>query len=814
MYRFLFSRSSISIELFCYVFLLLIFTNSQAQISSVYTTNCQGGTGSVPTTKTIGNETLNMVWHDEFDGTEIDPLKWQACPEWFRQGGSYWEADNAWVNGCGKLKLKVSERNDSVFCGAIRTRNNYKQKYGYFEVRCKVPQIQGGWAAFWMMPVGNNPGEEGNDGTEIDIFESINGWNNKIQHALHWDGYGAEHQHTNKSMDRPDIYDNQMHTFGVKWTPSEYVFYIDDVETWRTSAGGVSDVEQYLKLTMEVSNQTWPGNWNNQVEKPIVWTVDYVRTYALPEPDCNGDIGGNAYIDNCETCVAGNTGLTACIQDCVGNWGGSAAEPQVTTSSTNEDCEQSDGTITFNFPDVGSRTNIEFSTDGGVTYPTNAADNLGSATVSNLSAGNYDLYARWGNDECPVDIGIVTVERSKCVDPCTIDPDSITVNTLYNQKGTDLSWQCVLDNNLIPLSITSTDGITGSDIDVNNNKVELGQHASNPIINDLKIHTLGNSYVSRSEFDLWTRWYQEDGNTQVFRLFKDEENVRNTRALAARIESFYPEMKRLPEAGIWHKWEGRYTIVNPAGCSGPHHCSIFQAKGNNVDHWSVMIKTDDQGNITMDRRQGTDFIIAQNMIGKAFDLKVLDNGLNYEVYLDNLFMGSGQWSRSEEIGFRWGVYVGESEVKDNIEIFVTGAKYSYVDTRDCNGDVNGTASLDDCNVCSGGLTGVEACQQDCNGDWGGTAEIDNCEVCSGGNTDIEVNDCITSIHSQSETRIRLFPNPTNEFINISENTNWKVIDVYGKILIEGEGVKIDLTNIPTGVYVIKTGLQSHKVVKR
>ncbi|MCL7489058.1 MAG: IPT/TIG domain-containing protein, partial [Desulfobulbaceae bacterium] len=34
--------------------------------------------------------------------------------------------------------------------------------------------------------------------------------------------------------------------------------------------------------------------------------------------------GGTAYIDNCNTCVGGDTGLIACVEDCAGEWGGSA----------------------------------------------------------------------------------------------------------------------------------------------------------------------------------------------------------------------------------------------------------------------------------------------------------------------------------------------------------------------------------------------------------------------------------------------------------------------------------------------------------
>ncbi len=60
---------------------------------------------------------------------------------------------------------------------------------------------------------------------------------------------------------------------------------------------------------------------------------------------------------------------------------------------------------------------------------------------------------------------------------------------------------------------------------------------------------------------------------------------------------------------------------------------------------------------------------------------------------------------------------------------------------DCNGDPNGTASVDACGVCSGGNTGVtpNSTCADCNGDPNGTASVDACGVCSGGNTEVTPN---------------------------------------------------------------------------
>jgi len=47
---------------------------------------------------------------------------------------------------------------------------------------------------------------------------------------------------------------------------------------------------------------------------------------------------------------------------------------------------------------------------------------------------------------------------------------------------------------------------------------------------------------------------------------------------------------------------------------------------------------------------------------------------------------------------------------------------------DCNGVINGSAYKDNCSICVGGDTGLEACTYDCLGYWGGSAEFDVCGV--------------------------------------------------------------------------------------
>ena len=56
---------------------------------------------------------------------------------------------------------------------------------------------------------------------------------------------------------------------------------------------------------------------------------------------------------------------------------------------------------------------------------------------------------------------------------------------------------------------------------------------------------------------------------------------------------------------------------------------------------------------------------------------------------------------------------------------------------DCNNELNGSAFIDDCDVCVGGSTGLaenSLCEQDCDGEWGGDAYLDDCDICVGGTT--------------------------------------------------------------------------------
>lgn len=252
----------------------------------------------------------NLIFNEDFKGTSLDSTKWALCPNLDRQGRSTWMDDMVSVNnGYLHIKFKLDPElgatrsnnpdiaNNWIRAGGIRTLSKdwrtilFENTYGYYEARIKMPKISSVWGAFWLMSptmekdyLKENDFISGETGTEIDIFESL--WSS-YQAALHWNGYGEHHKTINSGSNHPsvpvDIYDGNFHTFAVNWTPTEYIFYVDNHEFWRVDGGpnfkncGINRKPNYIKLTVE--SAPWQGpHPEGFTEGEMV--VDYVRVYT------------------------------------------------------------------------------------------------------------------------------------------------------------------------------------------------------------------------------------------------------------------------------------------------------------------------------------------------------------------------------------------------------------------------------------------------------------------------------------------------------------------------------------------------------
>jgi len=231
----------------------------------------------VPLLKVRDSKYMKLVFEDTFDGPVVDETKWKFNADRPHRGGMIRKA-NAVIED-GNLHLLFKPEGDTFSMPFLDTSGLHEFAFGYFECRMMLPKQEGHWPAFWLFNSAVNAvGNDGRDGTEVDIMEAP--WRDKdqINHALHWDGYGDDHASEGIVANVPGI--NQgWHTFAVDWQPEGYIFLINGVETWRTDAGGVCQKPLFMILSEEMGG--WSGNpWN--VDKALLpdrTIIDYVRVW-------------------------------------------------------------------------------------------------------------------------------------------------------------------------------------------------------------------------------------------------------------------------------------------------------------------------------------------------------------------------------------------------------------------------------------------------------------------------------------------------------------------------------------------------------
>ena len=167
----------------------------------------------------------------------------------------------------------------------IETKNRFAKKYGYFECRCICPGGIGLWAAFWTLGEGMFAPPTGSaaNGCEIDMFESPNFsaktrfMRDGVNQATGYDGYDgviSKGVVLGKYAGK-NIY-TQFNTYGLEWNENEIIFYINGVESLRTSfQKGVSRVPEYVILTLCLPVEFPEENAGVTTD----FVVDYVKIY-------------------------------------------------------------------------------------------------------------------------------------------------------------------------------------------------------------------------------------------------------------------------------------------------------------------------------------------------------------------------------------------------------------------------------------------------------------------------------------------------------------------------------------------------------
>ena len=253
-----------------------------------------------PYKDSIDMSRFELVWEDEFDNG-FDTTMWQGhyvygANDTQPRDTAYWNRDQVSFTEDGCMKITVEYKEDgpagpNYYSYGMETNPNkhydagyegYEQLYGYFEIRCILPKGKGINPAFWLLTDGmwDDNTDGGVTGAEVDVLETNTKYDpfdptfNSVYHTIHVDSYEEEHKAEIAGLFYADNPYEEFNTYGVEWNSEEYIFYINGVETARTSFGGVCEVPLYLIISVGVDE-----NIKDNEFLPASMVVDYVRCY-------------------------------------------------------------------------------------------------------------------------------------------------------------------------------------------------------------------------------------------------------------------------------------------------------------------------------------------------------------------------------------------------------------------------------------------------------------------------------------------------------------------------------------------------------
>ncbi len=246
-------------------------------------------TGVTPYGEELDLTGYELVFCDEFEGNSLNTDAWAYRASGSRRGGfnapSQVKVDNGKMIITGEY-LENGAYGEGWYTGMVRLKEEYTR--GYFEIKCICSGNEGFWSAFWLQsPNAYDPAASkgGVGGAEIDIFESM-GDNllnkNTVLQTIHLAGLDGNLENELQSLTAARAKANNIreeyNTYGLEWTEDEYIFYVNGVESARTSFGnGVSTTPEEVIVSLELSSDFSGVSKDYKTQM----TVDYVKIYQM-----------------------------------------------------------------------------------------------------------------------------------------------------------------------------------------------------------------------------------------------------------------------------------------------------------------------------------------------------------------------------------------------------------------------------------------------------------------------------------------------------------------------------------------------------
>jgi beta-glucanase (GH16 family) len=237
---------------------------------------------------------VKPVWADEFDKDGLpDPAKWTydtGGHGWGNRELQYYLADrleNAQVKG-GMLHITARREDlEGKPYTSSRMVSKAEWKYGYIEIRAKLPKGLGTWPALWMLPTSRweKTGPRWPLCGEIDIMEHVGYDEGVIHGTVHTGAYNhVKGTQKGKQVTVPDA-TGEFHLYALDWRPDHIEILVDGKSYFSFADEGAGQEVWPLSVPFKLlMNIAVGGNWGGRQgvdEKvfPQEMVIDYVRVY-------------------------------------------------------------------------------------------------------------------------------------------------------------------------------------------------------------------------------------------------------------------------------------------------------------------------------------------------------------------------------------------------------------------------------------------------------------------------------------------------------------------------------------------------------
>lgn len=253
----------------------------------------------------VDDELFSLIYEDEFEGDSLDLTKWEYMvgdgsqygnPGWGNNEQQYYtEGENTYFeDGIMNIEIRRETKGSKAFT-STRIRSNEKMytTYGRIEALISLPEVQGLWPAFWMLPEADTPYGGWASSGEIDIMEARGRLPQQVSCALHYGNTGSSTYKTRTYFLADDDYISNWHWYALEWYPDRFIWYVDDDPYYEIEKGSRSwwseadldsdtapfDVDFHLLINCAVG-----GNFDGNIIPEDDFTsatmkVDCVRVY-------------------------------------------------------------------------------------------------------------------------------------------------------------------------------------------------------------------------------------------------------------------------------------------------------------------------------------------------------------------------------------------------------------------------------------------------------------------------------------------------------------------------------------------------------